>query len=283
MRYVYFRAAFSGFLFLFVLCICQQKIAAQTALVTGASRGIGLSLTQQLLEDKIKVIAIVRDKASLNALYQKYPHDLEIIEADLSSIEEFLHITNCIQESKIDYLVHNAAIIEPLGKEALIEAPLSSLNKILQVNLLAPILLTASLNSKLVKGSRILNISSRAGEKAGPGLGMYCISKAGLDMYTESLQLDHPHGILSASVHPGEVDTGMQEDLRSHDPAEFPYSRFFQENLQEKKLISPDISAKFLKWLLIKTTDESFVKSKHNIYDTSHHLDWHTEIIPCPY
>jgi benzil reductase ((S)-benzoin forming) len=133
--------------------------------------GIGLSLVQQLLEDRIKVIAVVRDRASLDALRQKYPDYLEIIEADLSSLQGPLHVADCIQESKIDYLVHNAAIIEPLGKEALIEAPISELNRILQINLVTPILLTASLNPKLTAGSRILNISSRAGEEAGPGLG----------------------------------------------------------------------------------------------------------------
>lgn len=274
---------FTFFLCLFVLCIGQQKIIAETALVTGASRGIGLSLVQQLLEDKIKVIAVVRDRASLDALCQKYPDTLKIIEADLSSLEGFLHITDCIQESKIDFLVHNAAIIGPLGKEVLIEAPISELNRILQINLIAPILLTASLNSKLVEGSRILNISSRAGEKAGPGIGMYCVSKAGLDMYTESLQLDRPHGVLSACVHPGEVDTGMQEDLRCQDVTRFPFASFFRKNLNENKLISPDISAKYLKWLLLETSDENFVKTKHNIYDQSHHLYWHKELIPIPY
>src|ERR1700722_5041103 len=100
MRCVFFSMSFPIFLLLFVLSFGQQAIAAQTALVTGASRGIGLSLVQQLLEDKIKVIAVVRDRASLDVLCQKYPHHLEIIEADLSSFEGTLHVADCIQESK---------------------------------------------------------------------------------------------------------------------------------------------------------------------------------------
>lgn len=277
--------SFKPILFVLIFCTCtlidKQEISAQTALVTGASRGIGFSLTRQLLEDGIKVIAIVRDAQSLESLSQKYPQ-LEIIETDLSSTD-FSQIANRIHESKIDFLVHNAAIIEPLGSEALLNASMDSLRRILEVNVIAPILLTASISPKLIKGSRILNVSSRAGDKAGPGLGMYCISKAALDMYTESLQLDSPHGILSACVHPGEVDTGMQGDLRSHDPTEFPIAPFFQKKSEDKKLITPDLSAKYLKWLLLKTSDEEFVKSKHNIYDTSHQLNWHTEVIPLPY
>jgi|GEM_PF-5221615 len=63
----------------------------------------------------------------------------------------------------------------------------------------------------------------------------------------------------------------------------FPYAKFFQENSARKKLLSPDISAKYLKWLLLSTKDEDFVNHKHDIYDASHHLSWHTEVIPCPY
>lgn len=269
--------------FLFIAPLAKQKLSAATAVVTGASRGIGFSLTKQLLEENVNVIAIVRDKKSLEALSEEYSRHLQVIEADLSLPQSPLIVANAIQESTIDYLVFNAAIIEPLGLDALLDAPPSALRKILETNLLSPILLTASLGSKLTAGSRILNVSSRAGEKAYPGLGMYCTSKAGLDMFTESLQLDRPHGILVASVHPGEVDTGMQDTLRTHDAKEFPFADFFQQNLESGKLMSPTISASYLTWLLLHTTNEEFAKSKHNIYDTSHHSYWLQGNLPIPY
>ncbi len=261
----------------------QPKAETKTALITGASRGIGFALVQQLLEDNIHVIAIVRNKASLEALTQKYPHHLDIIQADLSSPEGILSIQAKIKAPRIDYLVHNAAVIEPLGKEALINASPEALQKILTVNLMAPVLLTASLKDKLTKGSRILNVSSRAGEKAYPGLSMYCITKAGLDMHTTSLQLDKPLGILAAFVHPGEVETGIQGNLRDHDVKEFPYAVFFQQNLAEKKLMPAETSAKFLKWLLVGTADDYFVSKKHDIYEPDHHLSWYGKVLPNPY
>ncbi len=253
----------------------------QTALITGASRGIGFSLVKQLLKDKIKVIAIVRNSKSLEFLADKYSN-LQIIEADLSSSHGVSGIAGKIQDFKIDYLIHNAAIIEPLGKAALLEASLEILEKSLITNLLSPILLTASLNAKLTSGSRVLNISSRAGDQVIEGVGMYCVTKAGLDMYTKSLQLDHSHDILVASVHPGEVNTGMQENLRAPTMEEFPLVRLFQQNLEEGNLIKAKISASYLKWLLLKTKDEYFTKGKHNIYDKSHHLYWLDGTLPNP-
>jgi benzil reductase ((S)-benzoin forming) len=278
-----FKKIITAFCFVLTLFCLEQKLSAATALVTGASRGIGFSLVKQLLEEDIQVIAVVRNKAALTELSQKYPQNLQIIEADLSLAQGISHVANSITNNKIDFLVHNAAVIEPLGVDALLDAPVATLRKLIETNIMAPILLTASLGSKLNEGARILNVSSRAGEKAYQGLGMYCTSKAALDMYTESLQLDHPHGILAAAVHPGEVDTGMQEDLRTHDSKEFPFSDFFKKNQKQGKLLSPDISAEYLKWLLLKTNDDYFVQFKHNIYEPSHHTQWLKGHFPIAY
>lgn len=248
--------------FLLFFSIITHEIFAGTVLITGASRGIGYALTKQLLEEDLRVIAIVRNKESLTSLTAKYPR-IQVIEFDLSNLDMIDTIVKDIQESKIDYIVHNAAIIEPIGSKALLEAPIPSLRRVLEINLLAPILLTASLQSKLGHGTRILNISSGAGDKAFKGLGIYCVSKAGIDMYTQSLQLDRPHGVLCASVHPGVVDTNMQKELRNSNAEEFPLADLFKNIYREGKLISADDSAKYLKHLLLKTTDEDFVKNKH--------------------
>lgn len=248
--------------FLFFVSMLTNEIFAGTVLITGASRGIGYALTRQLLEDNFKVIAVVRNKESLTKLVTKYPL-LQVIEFDLGNLDAIDTIVKNIKESKLDYVVHNAAIIEPIGSKALLEASLPSLRKILEINLLSPILLTASLQSKLGPGTRILNISSGAGDKACNGLGMYCVSKAGLDMFTESLQLDRPHGVLCASVHPGGVDTNMQKVARNGKREEFPAADYFKKMYQEGRLISADDSAKYLKYLLLKMSDEEFVKKKH--------------------
>lgn len=244
----------------------------KVALVTGASRGIGLSLTKKLLDEGIYVIAVARKVDSLKEMSTQFPSQLQIISADLATKEGQLSVAPAVGKTMIDYLVHNAAVIDPLGKNALLEAAPEEIYSILQVNVVAPIILTNQLAPSLKAGSRILLISSRAGDKMNEGMGLYCISKVALDRYTESLQLDMPKGVLAAAVHPGDVDTDMQGDLRNKDSANFPKTIFFRENAS--KLTPPDVSATYLKWLLLSTTDKEFTAQKHNIYDRSHQAAW---------
>lgn len=262
------------------LCIFPSKGFAlpkenktKIVIVTGASRGVGRALVEELLLEKIKVIAIVREQKSLNTLLQKYPEQLQVIESDLSIPKEQTNIIEKINEPVIHYLVHNAGIIEPLGTQAFLEAKPEVLRKIFEVNVMAPILLTNALGSKLKEGSRILNISSVAGDKATAGLGAYCVTKVALDRFSESLQLDRPHGVLSTSVHPGRVDTGMQVDLRNHVSKDFVTEKYVKYK-NENRLIAPKKVAKYLKWLLISSSDTQFLKKKHDMEDQSHHIYW---------
>jgi benzil reductase ((S)-benzoin forming) len=257
--------------------LTDKENERKVALVTGASRGIGFSLAKQLLEEGVHVIAVARNTESLNALCEKFPNQLQIISADLSTSEGQLSVAPAVSKKSIDYLVHNAAIIAPLGQNALLEASPEEIRKIIEVNVVAPMILTNQLSPNLKVGSRVLMVSSRAGDKAVQGLGLYCVSKVALDRYTESLQLDMPHGVLTAAVHPGDVDTDMQGDLRQKDTTHFPKALFFRENAN--KLTPPEVSARYLKWLLLKTTDKEFTAQKHNIYDLSHQAAW-SEGIP---
>ncbi len=246
--------------------------ADKVALVTGASRGIGFSLTKQLLEAGVHVIAVARNVKSLEALGTQFPGKLQVIAADLCTREGQLSVAPAIGKTPINYLVHNAAVIDPLGQNALLETSPDEIYRIVDVNIVAPMILTNQLAPNLKAGSRILMVSSRAGDKVGSGMGLYCLSKTALDRYAESLKLDTPHGILAAAVHPGDIDTDMQGDLRKKDTADFPRGKFFRENAS--KLTSPDVSGRYLKWLLLKTSDKDFATKKHNIYDSSHHAEW---------
>lgn len=246
------------------------------ALVTGASRGIGFSLTQQLLNNGLQVIAVARGTKNLQDLKKRFPNQLQIISADLSTKEGQLSIAPVIGSQKIDYLVHNAAIINPLGDKALLEASPKEIQDIFEVNVIAPMILTNQLAPNLKKGSRILLISSRAGDKVSSGIGFYCITKVAIDRYAESLKLDKPNGVLATSVHPGDVDTDMQADLRNKDRSFFSRSNFFRK--AHEKLISPETSGRFLKWLLLDTSDDVFIAKKHSIMDKTYYPDWNNGV-----
>ena len=237
----------------------------KTALVTGANRGIGFELTKRLLEKGMVVFAVARHMEPLKKLKTIYLKRLHIIPADLSNLKGQMAVSSAITSS-LDYIIHNAAIVTPLGGDAFLKASPEDLVNIMQVNAMAPMIITNKLMKFIKKGTRSLFISSRAGNNMYPGIGPYCVSNHFVDAYVQSLRLDHSN-LLIATVHPGEVNTGMQEDLRKPDIKDFPLVTTFHKTYKDDKLLSPEIAARFLEWVLIGTTDAEFKAKKHNIYD----------------
>ncbi|QMT60935.1 SDR family NAD(P)-dependent oxidoreductase [Legionella sp. PC997] len=248
---------------------------SQVALITGASSGIGRALALELVSQDLTVIAIARHKDELLKLKDKNPNKIKIISADITTDKGLKKIENKIKGLKINYLIHSAAIISPLG--LLNKAKPRDIKKSIATNLIAPILLTQIVLPFFSKqGGRILNITSVAAEKAVPGAGAYCITKSALDMWTQVLQTELPPGIIATDVIPGEVDTGMQKKLRECPVEQFPLATEFQDAYQEKTLIPPSACAEFLAFLLLKTTAKEFSSKRWNIYKD------HTKAVPLP-
>ncbi|WP_454781846.1 SDR family NAD(P)-dependent oxidoreductase [Legionella sp. WA2022007384] len=238
---------------------------SHVALITGASSGIGQALALELASQDITVIAIARNNDELLKLKDKNPDKIKIISTDITTDKGLNKIGAGLKGLKINYLIHNAGIIAPLG--SLNEANPSDVKKIIETNLIAPILLTQNVLPFFTKqGGRILNITSVAAEKAVPGAGAYCITKSALNMWTQVLQTELPAEIVATDVIPGEVDTGMQKNLRECPVEQFPLATEFQEAYKEHTLIPPAVCADFLAFLLLKTTPDEFSAKRWNIY-----------------
>lgn len=235
------------------------------ALVTGANRGIGFELTKQLLGDGVFVYAVARNIKPLKELKVSYSSLLHIIQADLSNSCGQKKVGSSVH-FMLDYIVHNAAVIGPLGADAFFEASAEDLTQIIQVNVTAPIIITKGLANRMKEQTRLLFVSSRAGEIMVPGVGPYCVTKHAIDAFVKSLRTDHPC-LLAATVHPGEVDTGMQETLRAQSVDKFALAPVFSETKKKGGLIPPSVAASFLNWLLRSVSDKQFVSKKHNIYE----------------
>lgn len=253
-------------LFCSILFVLAPLAHSSTALVTGASAGIGRALAEKLSKEGCKVIAVARNFEKLSELARTFP-GIEVRRCDLADSVERTNLLNSINE-KIDYVIHNAGIESHIGEiESITE---SGLQEILQVNLVAPIILTAQLKQRglLHKHSRILGISSRAGDQAFRGVAQYGVSKSGLDAFMRALVEE---GYLAASAVPGEVDTQIQQHLREGD---FPLKQFFIDAKNEDRLLPPSVSAAFLFYLLHDVQDEQFTGKKHNIYDERSWSKW---------
>jgi NAD(P)-dependent dehydrogenase (short-subunit alcohol dehydrogenase family) len=185
-------------------------------IVTGASKGIGASVVEQLLADKSnRVLAVARSEEPLRNLIIKYGEDrVATIAGDVADAETAGKIIELAIDrfGQIDSIVANAGVLEPVDRIEL--AAIDEWKKLFDVNFFSIVSLVSQALPHLRKTKgRVVVVSSGASTKAYYGWGAYGASKAAINHFV--LQLSSEEADISAvSVAPGVVDTGMQADIR---------------------------------------------------------------------
>ncbi|CAM4093413.1 SDR family oxidoreductase [Bordetella muralis] len=229
------------------------------AILTGASRGIGAGLARGLVRPGTRLITLARRAdPELAALAQSQGVELEQIQVDLSDLQAAEQTAERVcaalpRDAKRYLLINNAGTVEPVAAVGALTDG-ATINTAFTLNVSAVILLTARFIAavqNLQADRRVLNISSGAGRNPNAGWGVYCATKAALDMYTRVLKQEQGgNGVRTVALAPGIVDTGMQETLRASDPAAFPALAKFQEFHATGKLASPaDVATRILAYL----------------------------------
>ncbi|WP_066272448.1 SDR family NAD(P)-dependent oxidoreductase [Hydrogenophaga palleronii] len=228
-------------------------------ILTGGSRGMGLSMAKQSLRSNGHLLTIARhvnaelaDKARRqDATLTQWTQDLADTTDAGQRLAEWLADLDAATIASAT-LINNAGVIPRIGP--LDECPPSELANALRVGLEAPMQLTAAfLRSTRIwveggwRGPRkVLNISSGLGRRAMAAQAPYCAAKAGMDHFTRCCALEEaqrPHGAQLVSLAPGVIDTDMQIQLRAGDPAAFPDRERFVELKNQGQLTSPDEAA----------------------------------------
>lgn len=178
----------------------------QTVVITGANRGIGLSLVNEYHKRDCDVIGLCRETSK--ELDESGAHVIENVNVtDAASIKS---ATAQLKNIKIDILINNAGLFldEKLGN-----IDYDTVRRQFEVNTLGPLRITEALLDNLGKDSKIALITSRMGSIADNGSGGYYgyrMSKAALNAAGMSLARDlHGRGISVAILHPGYVQTRM--------------------------------------------------------------------------
>lgn len=245
-------------------------------IVTGGGSGVGRALTLRLAKQKnLNVLITGRTLRSLKETQDLAGGNIDIVQADIGTEEGRAAIFKALPaNANIAFLIHNAAIIE--GCE-LKNVDLNSWRYQMAVNLEGPLFLTQKL-LPLLKGARVLNISSGFAHMPSPGISPYCVSKAALHMLYKSLSLElAKDGIVVGSLRPGVVDTPFQEKMRSIPVEVFPAAPKFNAMKKDNALQSPEKIAKFIEWVLFKTEDAKFSEAEWNIADAWHQQEWLAE------
>lgn len=223
-------------------------------IITGASKGLGKAITEQLIDKNNHLFCIARSKN--NELIQKannqdcllnyYQYDLANSEGITELIDEIFTKIDLVKAERI-YLFNNAGIIEPIRPVEKCTAP--EMDKAIKVNLIAPMVITAAFlaNTETVyTDKKIINISSGAAQEPYFGWSSYCTSKAGLDMFTNTCGLEQSrkeNPTVTIAISPSIIDTDMQISIRSSKEEDFEdVERFIQfkeqGNLREPNLIA---------------------------------------------
>lgn len=187
------------------------RLDGRTALVTGASRGIGAATARALDRAGARVAIAARSRAAMDEVAAGMTHDPVVIEADLAgpAAPGELAAEALAALGHLDVLVNNAAVAHR-SPTSDIDADL--VDRLWAVNVRAPLLLIAAVAPGMVERGRgaIVNLSSVSGVVGTPNRAPYAATKGALDAATRSLAVElGPAGIRVNSVAPGVVDTDL--------------------------------------------------------------------------
>ena len=227
---------------------------APVSIITGASRGLGLSLAAQLLRRGHRVLTLQRSpNAGLAAEAERLGGNLEQWAVDLTEpAQAAARLKDWVQtlpRSDVAslHLINNAALLVEPGPLAAAEP--GAVSAALRASLEAPLLLAGAFlaaSADMTVPRKVLNISSGLGRFAMAGSTVYCAAKAGMDHFSRALALEvaeRPHGAKIVSLAPGVIDTDMQVQLRGADPARFSSQGRFAGLKAQGQLDSADTAA----------------------------------------
>jgi len=225
----------------------------KTALVTGASRGIGKAICKELLQSGYSVIGLSRSIQAIDTELNGIAKDKKVyysgISADVSNIDDYEKIFDFVKREfgELNLMIHNAGVA-PLERKDVLDMTLESYNRVMQINLFGPIFLTQKLfplMEQVLSGS-IVFVSSISAELASTNRAEYCISKAGLSMFAKVMAARLAKSDINVfEVRPGIIETDMTK------PVLTKYNRLISEGLvPEGRMGQPEDVARALRALV---------------------------------
>ncbi|SRR6266480_65019 len=187
---------------------------SRTALITGASRGLGLALARQLAAQGWHQVIDARGAEALETARMALSEKTQVI-AIPGDVTDAAHRDALAEAAQkmggLDALINNASILGPSPQPPLLDYPLQVLEQVYRTNVIAPLALIQAVRHLLKPGACVINIISDAGVEAYEGWGGYGSSKAALEQLSNILAAENP-SLRIYWVDPGDMRTQMHQE-----------------------------------------------------------------------
>ncbi len=189
-------------------------MASQAALITGASRGLGLALARQLAQTGWTLILDARGGEALESARAELAEQTRVI-ALIGDVTDAAHRQALADAAKsvgeLDAVVNNASILGPSPQPKLLNYPLDVLEQVYRANVIAPLGILQAVHESLKPNAKIINVTSDAGVEPYAGWGGYGSSKAAFEHLSAILAAENP-ALKVYWVDPGDMRTQMHQE-----------------------------------------------------------------------
>ncbi len=226
---------------------------SKTALITGASRGLGLALARNLAHAGWQLILTGRRAAPLLKI-QKELSQITTVDAISGDVIDEIHLLQLPERAAalggLDIVINNASSLGMSPQPKLLAAPNAVIHNVFHTNVIAPLSLLQKVQGQLKPHARIINVSSDAAIQAYAGWGLYGASKAALDHLSAILAQENPQWKIYWTD-PGDMRTQMhQEAFPEEDISDRPlpestvpgFLRLIQEDLPSGRYLSQELA-----------------------------------------
>jgi NAD(P)-dependent dehydrogenase (short-subunit alcohol dehydrogenase family) len=190
-------------------------VTGEVALITGASRGLGLALSRELAARGWTLVIDARGSKALTAATAELAgrRAVTAIPGDVADEDHRVALLAAAERlGRLDLLVNNASLLGPSPQPRLADYPIETLEHVYRVNAVAPLrLIQLALPLLRSAGGRIVNVTSDAGVEGYEGWGGYGSSKAALEQLSNVLAAEHPE-LKVYWVDPGDMNTRMHQE-----------------------------------------------------------------------